>query len=197
MFIPADMYPEGGGQIVRARERTRASGAGERSQDHQEQLDPAHTVRRRDLFHQRSDLVAAAAGEERAAPREFQHSSKARELGHDLHQVADEFFAELQHTSAQRDGAPRRQIAHPVVRQVGAGQHEIARLELADEVADDITTTGRHNAVEPDQIRLDLPRLRMSPPPLAPTILPCSYTTRPRAIVVTGHPVTSSPSHGV
>src|SRR3954451_6959921 len=40
--------------------------------------------------------------------------------------------------------------------------------------------------VAPDQIRLDLPRLRMSPAPLSPTILPCSYTTRPRAIVVTG-----------
>ena len=45
--------------------------------------------------------------------------------------------------------------------------------------------------------RLDLPRLSTSPAPLSPTILPCSYTTRPRAMVVTGQPVTSKPSHGV
>jgi len=48
-----------------------------------------------------------------------------------------------------------------------------------------------------DQIRLDLPRLRTSPAPLAPTIRPCSHTTRPRAMVVTGQPVTSNPSQGV
>ena len=50
---------------------------------------------------------------------------------------------------------------------------------------------------EDGHTRLDLPRLKTSPAPLSPTILPCSYTTRPRAMVVTGQPVTSNPSHGV
>ena len=47
------------------------------------------------------------------------------------------------------------------------------------------------------QIRLDLPRLSISPAPLVPTIFPLSATTCPRATVMIGQPVTSKPSHGV
>jgi hypothetical protein len=47
------------------------------------------------------------------------------------------------------------------------------------------------------QIRLEVPRLSTSPAPFLPTIFPLSATTRPRAMVVTGQPVTSNPSQGV
>ena len=47
------------------------------------------------------------------------------------------------------------------------------------------------------QTKLDFSRFMISPAPLSPTILPLSTTTRPRAMVMTGHPVISKPSQGV
>ena len=44
--------------------------------------------------------------------------------------------------AAQRYRRVLRHIAYPIVRQVGAGQHQIARLELDDEVADEIAAAG-------------------------------------------------------
>src|SRR6476619_6235721 len=74
------------GQIVWAGQRTRLSGgATEYPQDHQEQLDPAHAVRRDDLLHEWDERIARAAGEQRTTPGKIQQCGKARKLRHDLH----------------------------------------------------------------------------------------------------------------
>ena len=52
---------------------------------------------------------------------------------------SDEVFVELDESAAQRHALAVGNVADPVVRQVGAGEDEVAGLELADEVADEIT----------------------------------------------------------
>ncbi len=48
-----------------------------------------------------------------------------------------------------------------------------------------------------DQRQMEISRSKIRPAPFLPTITPSRATTSPRAIVITGHPVTSKPSHGV
>src|SRR5205807_1399797 len=48
----------------------------------------------------------------------------------------------------QRHSFARRYVADPVVRQIGAGEHQIARLELADKVADEVAAGGGDDQVD-------------------------------------------------
>ncbi|MNR13110.1 hypothetical protein D3C85_1294980 [compost metagenome] len=49
----------------------------------------------------------------------------------------------MHHLVAQGDGLARRQFADPVMRQVRPDQHQIARGEVADVVADEHLAAGR------------------------------------------------------
>ena len=57
-------------------------------------------------------------------------------------------FVELDESATQRHRLAVRNVADPVVRQVGAGKDKIAGLELADEIADEIPPLGLHDLVK-------------------------------------------------
>ncbi len=127
------------GQIARAGEHARALRAAQHTRDQHEQFDAAHALGMHHLLHQRRELPAGGGVEQHAAPRRFQNGPERGELRQGFHGTTDEVLGELDDAAAQRNACPRRNIADPVVRQIGPGQHQVARFKLANEIADKIT----------------------------------------------------------
>ena len=104
--------------------------------------------------HQRRDLAARLLGEEHAAPGPLEQGLQRLRVQAAPSCSGDEAFAELDDPAAQRNDRVLRNIADPVVREVRAGQDQIAWLKLADEVANEIAAAWwqrRDEARIPDE----------------------------------------------
>ena len=117
------------GQVRRARQRPDILRLRQRPEDAPEELDPADAPGLDELSEQRADPRGRPRAEEQAPPAQLHRGAKGRELGDQRHRVGEEALGELHDPAAERHRFTRRDVAHPVVRQVGAGQDQVAGLE--------------------------------------------------------------------
>jgi hypothetical protein len=122
------------GKIAFAGEQLWLGFATQSVHDRHEELDPPNAMAMGDLGEERKNLPARALAEQHAAPRKRQQGRNRAQLGGRQDGASDEFFIELDESAAERHGLAVRNVADPVVREVGAGEDEIARIELADEI---------------------------------------------------------------
>src|SRR6476646_6803565 len=93
-------------------------------------------------------MRAGRCVEQRPAPRQLEHGAERSQFRKDVDGLVDERFAELDDAAAQRNARPPRDVADPVVREVRAGEDQIAWRKLADEIADEVAACGFNDLVE-------------------------------------------------
>ena len=102
------------------------------------QREPLKSARRADAPHKIGAAPRRVAEELEAPQGVAQERLKIGKLGKDIRPRAQQFGGELNHHVPPFDHLAGLEIADPVMRQIGAREHEIAGAELADMVADEL-----------------------------------------------------------
>ena len=124
------------------------SASAEHVEDLHEERDAPRVARGEQRAHQRRDTRGRCGGKAQATIRLPHQPLQAAELGERGDAALDEASRELQHETALDHGLPGGDFADPVMRQVGANQDKVARMEGADMVADIALALRRSDEVQ-------------------------------------------------